>query len=123
MSKRLHSATKPSVFFPTAATPRRQAPLIAQAQAGTRSYSPEMVLPDVHHGAHTTTFYVSIESTLAAACQLVDAGHRVAALNFASAHHRGGGWLSSAGAQEELLARASALVPCIAGDPMYERHN
>jgi len=40
-------------------------------------------------------------------------GHRTAALNFASAKHPGGGFLTGAQAQEESLARASALYPCL----------
>jgi uncharacterized protein (TIGR02452 family) len=98
------------------------APLIARARAGTRSYPPDAVLPEQLLGPHTTTVQVTNESTLAAARRLVEAGARVAALNFASARHPGGGWLSGARAQEESLARASALVPCIADDPMYARH-
>jgi uncharacterized protein (TIGR02452 family) len=98
------------------------APLIAYARAGTRSYSPEAVLPERLPGSHATVVRVTNETTLAAAQRLVAAGARVAALNFASARHPGGGWLSGARAQEESLARASALVPCIADDPMYARH-
>jgi uncharacterized protein (TIGR02452 family) len=98
------------------------APLIAYARAGTRSYPPEAPLPAQLPGPHSTMFEVTNESTLAAARRLVGAGVRVAALNFASARHPGGGWLSGARAQEESLARASGLVPCIADDPMYARH-
>jgi uncharacterized protein (TIGR02452 family) len=98
------------------------APLIAYARAGTRSYPPEAQLPAQLPGLHSTTFEVTNETTLAAARRLVVNGARVAALNFASARHPGGGWLSGARAQEESLARASALVPYIADDPMYERH-
>lgn len=39
-----------------------------------------------------------------------DPGVHVAALNFASYKKRGGGWMSGAVAQEESIARASALV-------------
>jgi uncharacterized protein (TIGR02452 family) len=98
------------------------APLIEQARAGTRSYPPEVALPQDMPGAHTTQIAVTNESTLAAAHRLVAEGYNVAALNFASARHPGGGWLSGARAQEESLARASGLVPCIEGDPMYARH-
>jgi uncharacterized protein (TIGR02452 family) len=38
----------------------------------------------------------------------------VLALNFASARHPGGGFLKGSQAQEESLARASGLYPCIA---------
>jgi uncharacterized protein (TIGR02452 family) len=96
--------------------------LIAHARAGTRTYPPDVALPVQLPGPHATTFEVTNETTLAAARRLAIANTRVAALNFASARHPGGGWLSGARAQEESLARASALVPCIADDPMYARH-
>ena len=37
----------------------------------------------------------------------------IGVLNFASAKNPGGGWESGALAQEETLARASGLVPCL----------
>src|SRR5262249_47012419 len=49
-------------------------------------------------------------------------GHRVAALNFASAKNPGGGFLKGARAQEESLARASGLYAMLLGDPMYDHH-
>jgi uncharacterized protein (TIGR02452 family) len=98
------------------------APLIAHAGAGTRSYPPEAALPAQLSRPYATRFEVTNQTTLAAARRLALDGARVAALNFASARHPGGGWLSGARAQEESLARASALVSCIADDPMYARH-
>lgn len=58
---------------------------------------------------------VSNETTLHAARRLVqeEPGTRVLALNFASARHPGGGFLAGSQAQEESLARASALYPCL----------
>lgn len=97
-------------------------PLLARARAGTRSYPPEAPLPAALPGQRATSIEVTNETTLAAARRLVGSGYRAAMLNFASARHPGGGWRSGAQAQEESLARASALVPCIEHDPMYARH-
>jgi uncharacterized protein (TIGR02452 family) len=44
---------------------------------------------------------------------------RVVALNFASAKNPGGGFLGGAKAQEEDLARCSALYPCLRGQRGY----
>ncbi|ABF86196.1 conserved hypothetical protein [Myxococcus xanthus DK 1622] len=57
---------------------------------------------------------VTAEKTGAAARRLVEAGaSHVAALNFASAKNPGGGFLGGAKAQEEDLARCSALYTCL----------
>jgi uncharacterized protein (TIGR02452 family) len=65
--------------------------------------------------SHKTVFEVANETTFAAAQRLgkIVGGHRTAALNFASAKHPGGGFLTGAQAQEESLARASALHACL----------
>ena len=72
-------------------------------------------------GAFETTFEVRNEPTFAAARRLVGrfGPGRVAALNFASAKNPGGGFLSGAQAQEECLARASALHACLAPQHVY----
>ncbi len=57
---------------------------------------------------------VTAEKAGAAARRLVEAGaSHVGALNFASAKNPGGGFLGEAKAQEEDLARCSALYPCL----------
>jgi uncharacterized protein (TIGR02452 family) len=65
-----------------------------------------------------TTFDVRNEGTFTAARRLANqlGGDKVAALNFASAKNPGGGFLGGSQAQEESLARASALVATL------ERH-
>lgn len=63
---------------------------------------------------------VTGETTLAAAQRLFGEGHAaIACLNFASAKHPGGGFLGGSQAQEESLARSSALVACLQGVPEY----
>jgi uncharacterized protein (TIGR02452 family) len=57
-----------------------------------------------------TTFEVFNETTLAGISRLLsESKHPVAALNFASAKNPGGGFLNGSQAQEESLARSSAL--------------
>ncbi|WP_433583039.1 TIGR02452 family protein [Paenibacillus amylolyticus] len=66
---------------------------------------------------------VTGETTLGAALRLTVAEGRedVVCLNFASAKNPGGGFLGGSQAQEESLARATGLYPCIAQmDEMYE---
>jgi uncharacterized protein (TIGR02452 family) len=67
---------------------------------------------------------VANETTLAGLARLRNAGATsVAALNFASARSPGGGFLGGSQAQEESLARSSALYASLLRTPeFYERH-
>lgn len=95
---------------------------IARATANTQTYPPGQEIPRAAPGQVATKIAVMNATTLDAARTLVAAGHRPVALNFASARHPGGGFLSGARAQEESLARASALYACLADNPMYAWH-
>jgi len=72
-----------------------------------------------------TSFEVKNETTFSAARRLVGrfGADRVAALNFASAKNPGGGFLGGSQAQEESLARASALVACLESQSGYYHAN
>lgn len=75
--------------------------------------------------AAPTRFEVTNETTLSAARRLIEEhnAREVCCLNFASAKHPGGGFLSGAEAQEESLARSSGLYPCIRQMDGYYRSN
>ena len=71
-----------------------------------------------------TTFDVLNETTLAGIARVLSEGPGpVAALNFASAKNPGGGFLNGSQAQEESLARSSALhASLMRAWEFYERH-
>ena len=92
---------------------------VGSAVAGTRLYLPADEVPAGVPGPGGR-IEVTGESTLAAARRL---GGDVAALVFASARNAGGGFLNGAQAQEESIARSSALYPCLrAAGEFYAYH-
>jgi uncharacterized protein (TIGR02452 family) len=88
---------------------------IQHAVAGTVLYSPEN-MPNFAppNGRRSTKFEVRNETTISALRGLAARREEsIVCLNFASARNPGGGFLTGAQAQEESLARASALYPCL----------
>jgi uncharacterized protein (TIGR02452 family) len=103
---------------------------VHECRTGTQFYKPEdlkrirrEVLAQPAQG-FSTTFEVVNETTLAGIARLVSSGKgKVAALNFASAKNPGGGFLNGSQAQEESLARSSALhASLLCAWDYYERH-
>lgn len=97
---------------------------VARSVAGTVLYRPEdleRLVAARPSGTARPRIEVVAESTADAARRLVqdESEPRVAALNFASARNPGGGFLGNARAQEEDLARRSALYECLLTQPTY----
>ncbi|MGI5185780.1 TIGR02452 family protein [Dactylosporangium sp. CA-152071] len=123
MSGRLREIARQTVAIAEAGEYRTEAggvvdigPAVRAAVAGTRLHLPDETLPPPQGGPTKASIAVTGESTLAAARRL---GDEVACLVFASAKNPGGGFLGGAVAQEESLARASALYPCLRAAPEF----
>jgi uncharacterized protein (TIGR02452 family) len=94
---------------------------VRAAVAGTRLHPPAEKIPAfLPSGPGAPATEVTEETSLSAARRL---GADVACLVFASAKKPGGGFLNGAQAQEESIARSSALYPCqTAAREFYDFH-
>jgi len=96
---------------------------VAAACDAKLSIAPDAPLPTTERIVFAeTTVQVTNETTLGASRRLVEAGQQPLALNFANGIQPGGGFLTGARAQEEVLCRSSALFGTLVGDAMYEAH-
>lgn len=98
------------------------AKVIERSVHGTVAYPPDVVFSPSSPSSYATQIDVANETTLSAVVRLLAGGCNPVSLNFASATHPGGGFLNGARAQEEYLARSSALYACLKDHPMYEFH-
>lgn len=124
MSGRLREIAQQTVAITKAGRYRdsadREIVIAAEVDAaitGTRHYQPGDAL--IFGGAAAVgagIVEVTHESTLQAASRL---GPDAACLVFASAKNPGGGFLGGAQAQEESIARSSALYPCLLAAPQF----
>jgi uncharacterized protein (TIGR02452 family) len=107
-------------------------PAIAAAVEGTEVFTPDRLRrmlarrpDDVVASVVGPEITVTDESTQIAARRLVEEHRleRLVLLNFASAKNAGGGFIKGAKAQEEDLARCSALYACLRVAPDYYEAN
>ncbi len=101
---------------------------VTQCLNNTRLYTPgdlDSLLTREHSGAYQTVFTVENETTLSAAERLVveQIRPKTLCLNFASAKNPGGGFLGGSQAQEESLARSSALYASLLTQNAYYETN
>lgn len=97
--------------------------LIEEAKDGTGLYELNVDRFDPPMKRSTTATSVTGETTIDALVRLAKKGGHIGCLNFASARRPGGGFQHGAQAQEESLARASALYPCLMTHPEYYERN
>lgn len=93
------------------------------AKAGTKLYERGVDAFNPPITTRTTKIAVTSETTIEALVRLAKRSAQLACLNFASAKRPGGGFLHGAQAQEESLARASGLYPCLQRHPEYYARN
>lgn len=125
MAKQTVAICEAGFYDAPSGKPVRIADELAKAKAGTLLYSPEK--PPMGQTSETkraTRFEVRNETTFQALARLALAeGGHLACLNFASAKNPGGGFLNGSLAQEEALACASGLYPCLLLAPEYYERN
>lgn len=96
---------------------------VARAVQASRDYLPDAAVEAAcSRGGRRTRVSVVNGTSLASARAIAARGVPPLVLNFASAKNAGGGFLNGARAQEESLARSSALYACLRTSGMYAHH-